>query len=156
MFSKFFNVENSVIKKIMRKENLKYLLLVFIGASIFAGFRYYEGNKKRETIINNLVYDALTTAHFNPKEINDEFSKNVYDKYLESLDYGKKYLTQKDIKEFESNQTTLDDQFKTNQLDFFDMSYVIVQARMVETKGYYEEFLSKPFNYDKKTDTFKK
>jgi carboxyl-terminal processing protease len=152
MFSKFFNVENSVIKKIMRKENLKYLLLVFIGASIFAGFRYYEGNKKRETIINNLVYDALTTAHFSPKEINDEFSKNVYDKYLESLDYGKKYLTQKDIKEFESNKTTLDDQFKTNQLDFFDMSYVIVQARMVETKGYYEEFLSKPFNYDKKEE----
>ncbi len=145
-------MENSVIQKIMRKENLKYLLLIFIGAGIFAGFKYYEGNKKRETIINNLVYDALTTAHFSPKEINDDFSKNVYDKYLESLDYGKKYLTQKDIKEFETSQTLLDNQFKNNQLDFFDMSYVIVQKRMTETKGYYEDFLSKPFDYEKKEE----
>ena len=118
----------------MRKKNLKYVGVILIAAIAFAGFKYYEGNQKRESVINSIVYDALVNAHFQPKEVDDKLSVDVFESYIESLDYGKRYLTKSDLKLFEGYKKQLDDQFKANQLEFFDQSYQVIQSRIKESK----------------------
>tara|TARA_R110002050_G_scaffold225447_1_gene361344 strand:+ start:17386 stop:19458 length:2073 start_codon:yes stop_codon:yes gene_type:complete len=106
--------------------------------------------EKKDKVILNLIYQVLNSNHFSPQDLNDEFSQKVFDNFLESLDYNKRFLLAEDVKSMESHRMDIDDQIRVAQLGFFESSYQIYQKRYEEVKGFYKEILDKPFELERK------
>jgi len=102
--------------------------------------------------IANRVRRALTEAHYSPIALNDEFSIKVFEKFIEQCDYGKAYFTQEDIEEFSKFKTQLDDQFKNDEISFYELVYKRFQQRLVESIRYYEIAIAMPQTFTAKGD----
>ena len=82
--------------------------------------------------------------------MNDEFSEKVFYDYLNQLDPLKRYFYQSDIKEFEPYKLQIDDQIKSYDLTFFNLTNERLLERIEESKKIYEQILSEPFDYTSK------
>jgi len=71
----------------------------------------------------------------------------VYDLYMDRIDGGRRWLTQKDIDELKPYRDKLDDEIRASSFAFFNRSVELLQAGRVKTKAYYEEALKHPFDY---------
>jgi carboxyl-terminal processing protease len=65
------------------------------------------------------------------------------------MDPSKRYFTQTDINEFSVFEFVIDDQFKNQDLSFFNYVYLRFLERKAESVETYREILSQPFNYNK-------
>ena len=88
--------------------------------------------------------------HYSPKEINDDFSENVYLDYLDNLDGQHRFFLQTDINSFRQYKHKIDDQIKNTELTFFDLTYSKIIERMDQVEQFYKELLEQPFDFSKK------
>ena len=105
-------------------------------------------NPDRDKLLVQLISYVLEQGHFEPKELNDQFSEKVFYDYLEQLDPFKRYFYQSDIKEFEAYKLLVDDQIKTYDLTFFNLTHDRLLQRIEESKTRYQNILAKPFDYE--------
>lgn len=108
---------------------------------------------KSESEILELVFSILKTRHINPKKLDDDFSKKLFNTYLDSIDRSKIFLLQADVDEFKKYETQLDDQIKENDLTFFFMTYDRILLRMKEGKEIYTNILKNQLDFTKQEDT---
>jgi carboxyl-terminal processing protease len=108
---------------------------------------------KSESEILELVFSILKTRHINPKKLDDDFSKKLFNTYLDSIDRSKIFLLQADVDEFKKYETKLDDQIKENDLTFFFMTYDRILLRMKEGKEIYTNILKNQLDFTKQEDT---
>jgi carboxyl-terminal processing protease len=101
---------------------------------------------KNELILMT-INRMISEGHFSPKNLNDEFSKDLFKNYIESVDFNKIYFTQQDIAEFSKFETQLDDQVKLNDLSFQKLVSSTLSKRIKLTEVYYTEALEKPFTF---------
>tara|TARA_B100000470_G_scaffold39589_1_gene28573 strand:- start:1140 stop:3149 length:2010 start_codon:yes stop_codon:yes gene_type:complete len=94
-----------------------------------------------------LISYVLDQGHFVEKEINDDFSREVFNEYLNIIDPYKRYFYKSDIEEFKKYEDQLDDKFINAEIDFFDLTYNRGQKRFNESKLIYKEILNNPFDY---------
>ena len=135
------------LQDIMQRKNLKYLLpIVGVAIALFS-FRYLGPQEDKEAVIFSLVRDALTNVHLQPKEMNDALSAEIFDQYLEDIDFNKLFLTQGEVAELAVYKTLLDDAFFANNTAFFDLSYSKIIAGITRSKTIYTELLEAPFDY---------
>lgn len=132
------------------KRNINILLLTLLLAFASCSFttKTIEDNDKDKILMQLITY-MLEQGHFNPKEINDDFSKNVFDAYIGQIDPYKRYFYESDIKEFEKYKTELDDQIMAYDVSFFDLTNQRLLERMEESKRIYKEVLQTAFDYSK-------
>ncbi|WP_431134021.1 carboxy terminal-processing peptidase [Psychroserpens mesophilus] len=130
------------------KRNYKLLLLVLLLAFASCSFtsKKFEDPNKDKLIVQLVTY-LLDETHFNPQDINDDFSLEMFDEYLEQLDPLKRYFYASDIEEFEKYKTELDDQIKAYDLSFFNLTYERYVQRLAESKEIYKEVLENPFDF---------
>ncbi|MEZ4792746.1 MAG: S41 family peptidase, partial [Gelidibacter sp.] len=135
------------------KRNYKLLLLVLLMAFASCSFtsKKFSDPDKDKLLIQLITY-VLEQGHFNPKDINDDFSEHVFKGYLDQLDPFKRYFYESDIKEFQAYQDKLDDQIKAYDLTFFNLTHERLLQRLEESKAMYKEVLSEPFNFNIKED----
>ncbi|HEV7621293.1 MAG TPA: tail-specific protease, partial [Flavisolibacter sp.] len=67
------------------------ILIVMLAAGIFLAFKTMGKTSKidpptKYEKILQIVGEILTQGHYSPKDINDDFSKKVFNKYFEELD----------------------------------------------------------------------
>lgn len=133
------------------KRNYKVLLLVVaLAAALWSFIPFKKTNDpdpEKEAFLIGVLNFVLQNAHYHPAEINDEFSKKVYNNYLKILDGNKRYLLQSDIDGFKKYETLLDDNFKEQRIDFFNETYPIFKNRINEAKTYYRELLAQPMDF---------
>ena len=131
------------------KGNYKFLLLALLIAFASCSFttKKVEEDPQKDKILLEIITNILRQGHIAPQNINDDFSKRVFDDYIEQLDPLKRYFYKSDIKEFEVYRTQLDDQFKSSDLTFFDLTNARYLQRIEESKPIIEAILSKPFDY---------
>lgn len=132
----------------MMKRNYKLLLLVLLLAFASCSFttKKFEDPNKDKLLMQIVTY-VLEQGHFNPQDINDDFSKRVFNDYIEQLDPLKRYFYASDIEEFKAYETQLDDQIKVYDVSFFDLTYERYVKRLEESKAIYKDILSEPFDY---------
>ncbi|MEH6535170.1 MAG: carboxy terminal-processing peptidase [Psychroserpens sp.] len=130
------------------KRNYKLLLLVLLLAFASCGFtaKKFEDPNKDKLLIQLITY-VLQEGHFDPQDINDNFSEAVFTDYLEQLDPFKRYFYASDIKEFEVYKTQLDDQIKAYDVLFFNITHERLLQRIEESKGIYKDVLSDSFDF---------
>lgn len=91
----------------------------------------------------------LQNGHYSPVKIDDDFSEHIYMNFIDEMDPSKRYFTQTDINEFSVFEFVIDDQFKNQDLSFFNYVYLRFLERKAESVETYREILSQPFNYNK-------
>ncbi len=134
----------------MMKRNYYILMLAILLAFASCSFtsKTFDDPDKDKMLVQIITY-VIDRGHYDPKDINDEFSAEVYTDYLESLDYAKRFFTQSDIKEFEKYKTLIDDQLMDYDISFFNLTYQKLEQRMEESKDIFRTILSSPFNFNK-------
>ncbi len=136
----------------LMKRNYNFLLLVLLLAFASCSFtaKKIDGDNDRDKLLIELLTYVVEEGHFSPKAIDDSFSKNVYDDFLKQIDPFKRYFLKSDIKEFDKYKTQIDDQLKSYDVTFFNLVHKRLLKRQSESKSFYEEILSSPFNFKKK------
>ena len=132
---------------IMQRKNLKYLIPILVGTIVVLSFKLLGPQEEKEQVIFSLIRDALTNVHLQPRPVDDELSIEVYENYLESMDYNKLFLTQEDLDTLYAYRLFLDDALNENNTAFFELSYNLVSAGIERSKKMYTELLQEPFDY---------
>ena len=135
------------------KRNYNILLLTLLLAFASCSFttKTFEDPDKDKLLVQLITY-VLEQGHFNPKVINDEFSQNVFQDYLNQIDPFKRYFYQSDINEFEAYKDEIDDQIIEYDVEFFNITYKRLLERISDSKEIYNEILAQPFNYSIEED----
>ncbi|MBA2746288.1 MAG: carboxy terminal-processing peptidase, partial [Flavisolibacter sp.] len=128
------------------------VLIVMVAAFVFLAIETMgtTGDKTPPTRyekILQIVGQILTQGHYSPKEINDDFSKKVFQKYFEELDSEKNIFLQGDIKSLERFSTKIDDEIKGAPVQFFLEAGKIFNIRSEEVSLIYKDILGKPFDF---------
>jgi len=131
------------------KRNYKVLLLVVLMAVALWSFipRAPKSDPEKDKMLIELLTFVIERGHYNPAAIDDDFSKGVYKDYIAALDPSKRFFLQSDIDEFAAYETQLDDQIRNKDLSFFTLTYERLLQRIDESKSFYADILSKPFDY---------
>jgi carboxyl-terminal processing protease len=143
MLSTLFNFMKRNYKLLLATVALSVALFAFTNSS------KPKGDPEKDKLLLNLIEYVIKNGHYDPKDIDDEFSKGVYKDYLNTIDADKKFFLQSDINEFSKYEFEIDDAIKNKDLTFFDLTYTRLIKRMDESKAYYKDILSKPFDYFK-------
>ncbi len=132
------------------KKNFKILLLAVFVAVASCSFTTKEFNDPdKDKLLIDLITYVLQKGHYNPKDMDDEFSKNVYKNFINGLDPLKRYFLASDLKEFSQYEFEIDDQIEIKDLAFFDLVYSRYEERMKDIKVLYPKVLDVPFDYSK-------
>lgn len=132
------------------KKNFKVLFLAVFVSVASCSFTTKEFNDPdKDKLLLDIITYVLQKGHYDPKDINDEFSVEVYENFIKGLDPLKRYFLASDIAEFSKYKTEIDDQIKNKDLSFFDLVYSRFQERMGDVQKIYPEVLSKPFDFTK-------
>jgi len=102
---------------------------------------------EREKVIQKTVLTVIEQVHFDPVELTDELSSQVFDDFLSAIDGRKRFLTKEDILLLEEYREQLDDQANLGSLEFFDLAISILEERIEESKSIYKSILEKPFDF---------
>lgn len=131
------------------KRNLAYVLVVMLIAVASCSFtnKSFENDDKDKLLLDLITY-VLEKGHYEPKNINDDFSANVFEDFIDVIDPTKRYFLATDIKEFEQYKFQIDDQIKNTDITFFNMVYDRLIERMDDAKEIYSEVLKTPFDYN--------
>ena len=131
-------------------KRLPLLLLMLAGGIFLAIQTMGSGNStppsKYERILQS-IHVILTQGHYQPKAINDDFSKKVFNKFLSDLDGEKNILLQEDIKALKKYETKIDEEIKGQPVEFFLEAGKIFNRRIDDASKIYKEILSKPFDF---------
>jgi carboxyl-terminal processing protease len=93
----------------------------------------------KEKKILELVLLSLKKSHYNPKSIDDDFSKKVFKDFIYLLDFQKRVFLESDIQEFKQFETVIDNQIKKNELSFFNLVLERFTERMLELNILFSE-----------------
>ncbi len=135
------------------RRSLPVLLLV-LGAGLIVAIKSFgwvgTPPGKYEKILHN-VGDMLKEVHYSPKKFDDEFSKNLFNRFLHTryVDEAKNILLQSDIQSLKKYETRLDDEILGGAVQFVPAVSEIVRKRNPEVMAVYREILSKPIDFSK-------
>lgn len=98
--------------------------------------------------VQQTIMQVLQEGHYSPKAINDSFSRQVFDRYMEYNDFGKLFFTRNDYNEFSQYRYQIDDHILNGETTLYDLVSKRLQKRILEAKAYYQEALAKPFEFN--------
>lgn len=131
------------------------LLAVVLFGGLFFAFRT-SGIGSKDILVTQkqrllaAVGTILEQQHYSPKNINDDFSRQVFKKYLEDLDGDKSHFLQSDITALKKYETTIDDEIhETTPIQFAPAVSALYDQRIKDVIGIYRSVLSKPFDFSK-------
>ena len=129
----------------------KLLLFAPLMTLMFCFNAPQNDDEKLQTIMIS-VKNTLSYLHYSPKPINDAFSADVYDKYMEMIDPGKRFFLQSEVDEFSKHKTKLDDYLNKGDLTFYKLTVDKLYDRTAEIEKMTQDILSKPINFDEKEE----
>jgi len=123
-----------------------FLLIAFLVAAFYP--KAIE-NTEKEAMLMRTILTFMDRLHYNPQNVDDNFSEKLYDLYLDRIDNSRRFLTQEDVDQLAAYRRMLDDEALSGTYNFFDRSIELLNAGIGKAEGYYQEILAQPFNFDK-------
>ena len=134
----------------MSKKVLPVLLILLAGGLLWAftsSGKNGDDVKARQERLLTMVGSILEKNHYDPKKIDDNFSKAIFKNFLNDLDPDKNLFLQSDIAALKKYETEIDDEIHGADLQFFPAVIAIYKQRLAGTPAIYKDILSKPFNF---------
>ena len=100
--------------------------------------------------LTQLVSYMLGQWHYNPKPIDDSLSVSVFNEYLKTLDFGKRYYTKADSALLEKYRYDVDNQILAGDTAFFHSATSIVKERMALVSGALDSLMAIPMDFSAK------
>ena len=124
------------------KKNFNILLLAIFIAIASCSFttKTFE-NPNKDKLLMQLISYLLEQGHFQPKYFNDEFSLEVYKRFLNRIDPYRHYFYKSDIELFKQYERELDDQIQNYEIEFFNIVYEKLTQRINESVDVYKDIL---------------
>ncbi|MBE4592185.1 C-terminal processing peptidase [Vibrio navarrensis] len=94
------------------------------------------------------VTSRFTRSHYKHFNLNDDFSKAIFTRYVELLDYNKNIFTQADIDAFATWSTQLDDQLKAGENQIAFDVYNLSMKKRFERFSFALKLLDKEITFD--------
>ena len=104
---------------------------------------------EKDRLLLEILNYVLERGHYDPKVIDDAFSENAFQSYLEGLDGQHRFFLQTDINTFKRYRYRIDDEFKASALNFFNVTYERLLSRMTQVENFYPQLLEAPFDFSK-------
>ena len=129
-------------------------LLGILASGIISIIIFFElsANKfddpNKDKLLVELVSVVLDRLHYDPKIIDDDFSKSVYNDYIKAIDPQKRFFLKSDIEKFDQYELLIDDQIKSSSIDFFNLTYETLMSRVDEVESFYNDILNSPFDFN--------
>ena len=135
------------------RKSLPLLLLLLCGGLVVAfrsmGIGSATPPTKHETILHN-IGEMLSQIHYSPKKIDDNFSKEVFKKYLsEKIDQQKNIFLQSDIDQLKKYRNQARRRDPRWQSSVRSCRFRSLQKRVLEAEKITRSFFSKPFDSQK-------
>jgi carboxyl-terminal processing protease len=132
-------------------KRLPIVILMIVAGSFLAfqtmGTHTKNPPSKYEQILK-LVGDVLTQGHYSPQDINDDFSKKIFSKFMNDLDPEKNIYLQEDLDLLKKKyETRIDEEIKGAPVEFFLTAGKTFNTRMEAAAAICTELLSKPFDF---------
>jgi len=131
------------------KISISLIALSLSFTAIHANKSFKNTDPEKDKILVYVLKNILTRGHFVVKDMNDDFSEQVYTSFIEGLDPSKRYFTQKDLKEFSKFKYEIDNQLLEDDVSFYNTVYANFTKKIKNAKSYYGELLAQPFRFNK-------
>ncbi|WP_394205811.1 carboxy terminal-processing peptidase [Shewanella waksmanii] len=105
-------------------------------------------------VASKRVTRLFTRSHYHRFDLDDEFSKQVFDRYLKQLDFRRNVLLQSDIDNLSKYATQFDDMLKSGNLTpAYDM-YELIQKRRYDRFAFALSQLENEIKFDVEGDKY--
>ena len=105
--------------------------------------------QKQHAKVAKRVSDLFSRSHYKFIPLNDALSQQVFERYIEQLDYNKSIFTQKDIDALKAYQNSFDDNLKVGHLDPAYHIYQLNLTRRYQRYQFALSLLDEEMNFDK-------
>ncbi len=95
------------------------------------------------------VASRFTRSHYKRFDLNDAFSEQIFDRYLEMLDFNRSFLTQQDVDKLSSWKDQFDNQLVDGQTSAAYQIFDYVQRKRFEQYDHALALLDQPFDFTK-------
>lgn len=131
---------------------MKYRKPIFLSVAMVVGilvaaFLPMIDSTEKEAALIQTIVNVFNNYHYQPLDINDDFSEKAYTLYLDRADRGRRWLTQDDVAQLETFKTKLDDETRAGTYEFLDLSIGLLEKGIAKSQVYYKEILSQPFDF---------
>ena len=136
------------------KIKIKFSIVFLALALLVNSFAINASNKnnvadpEKDKVLIYVLKNILTRGHFVVKDMNDDFSEQVFNSFIDGLDPSKRYFTQEDLKEFSQYKYEIDNQLLQDDLTFYKLVYNRFLTKIKNAKSYYGALLEEPFNFN--------
>jgi carboxyl-terminal processing protease len=93
------------------------------------------------------VSSKLTRSHYAPKPFDDQYSLDVWERFIRDLDPSRNVFLQEDIEWLSRYKTNVDDEIRNARTDFFDTAFACWQKRIKESQAITEYDLKSPLHF---------
>ena len=107
-------------------------------------------NEQKENILMQTILGGIKQLHYSPSDINDDFSKEVYDLYIDRIDSGRRWLTKSEVNQLDAFKTQIDDAILNPNYEFFELSVDLKNKGIERAEMFYVDILDQPFDFDSK------
>ncbi|MCL1048087.1 carboxy terminal-processing peptidase [Shewanella abyssi] len=136
-------------------------------ASIFVGFSAWAVSptiqfselpalkqEPQHKVASKRVTGLFSRSHYHRFDMDDAFSKQVFERYLKQLDYRKNVLLQSDVDGFMAYSTQFDEMLKSGNLQQAYSMFEVIQKRRYERFSYALSLLDKEMKFDVAGDAY--
>jgi carboxyl-terminal processing protease len=135
--------------KIRKKISIVLIAFLLLVTATHANNSKNNTDPEKDKILVYVLKNILTRGHFVVKDINDDFSEQVYKSFINGLDPSKRYFTQEDLKEFSKFKYEIDNQLLQDDVSFYTAVYSHFTKKIKNAQSYYGELLEQPFDFNK-------
>lgn len=149
LFLKFFM---HAIMTYLKQNKWKFLSTVVLVGGLFFAFNTFSTHSNEPLEIRHrklltAVGSLLENEHYNPRKIDDQFSKDVFDAYLKVLDPEKNLFLQSDIDSLKVFQNSIDDEIHGAGIKFEPTTSSLYERRYSEVKIIFDSVISSSFDF---------
>ena len=113
---------------------------------VFSCFKKSEGLKQSDM---QYLINQVLAVHAQYNTLDDDISKRIFSNYIDSLDYGKYYFYQSDIKEFSKHEKMFDDYIALGDYRAVYDIYKVFNQRYEESMTLFSELLKENYDFTK-------
>lgn len=113
---------------------------------VFSCFKKSEGLKQSDM---QYLINQVLSVHAQYNTIDDEISKRIFSNYIDSLDYGKYYFYQSDIKDFSKHEKMFDDYIALGDYRAVYDIYNVYKQRYEESMVLFNDLLKEEYDFTK-------
>jgi len=125
----------------------RILLFIPLYSILFVSscFSPQDENSKRKVLLKAVV-NTLENEHYQPLSFNDSTSVKIFQSYLKTLDFQKRFFTLQDYAGFRKLENSIDDDILKESFGFYNLVNGTYRQRLNSVSRMYEGYLSKPID----------